>query len=58
VFGAESGRRANVVPESKVGGEKGKGKEKVDLKASTRPGGSLGASARKEVGLKSSKAWR
>lgn len=56
MFGAESGRRANVT-ESKSG-EKGKGKDKVDLKVPTRPGASLGASVRKEVGLKSSKAWR
>ena len=57
MFGAESGRRANVIPESKSG-ERAKAKEKVDLKVSMRPGASLGASVRKEVGLKSSKAWR
>jgi hypothetical protein len=53
VFGAESGRRANVIP------DKGKEKEKqVDLKASARLGQSVGPGAKREVGVKAGKAWR
>jgi hypothetical protein len=51
--------KANVVPDRPVSGERKKVEKvdrKVDLKASTRLGQSVGSGARD--GLKASKAWR
>jgi hypothetical protein len=51
VFGESS--KANVIP------EKGSGeRKKVDLKASTRIGSSVGPGARRESEIKAGKAWR
>lgn len=48
--------KANVVPE-RLSGERKK-VEKVDLKASTRIGQSVGPGAKRESGEKAGKAWR
>ena len=51
VFGESS--KVNVIP------EKGSGeRKKVDLKASTRTGSSVGPGARRESEIKAGKAWR
>jgi len=51
VFGESS--KANVIP------EKGSGeRKKVDLKASTRIGSSVGPGSRRESEIKAGKAWR